>query len=176
MQRTCLNIALIGMMGSGKSAVGAALAARLGWRLVDTDALIVERQGRAIADIFATDGEVAFRRMEAAAVREAAAATHTVIATGGGAILREENRAALWSRCLVVWLTATPEEHAERTARGETRPLLEGPEDRLASIRRLLNERSPLYALADIVEPTSGRTPEDIAETLAARWQAQYIP
>lgn len=173
MQRIYHNIALIGMMGSGKSAVGAALAARLGWRFVDTDAMVVASEGRAIADIFARDGEEAFRRMETEAVRVAASGTETVIATGGGAVLRPENRDTLWARCFVVWLTATPEEHVERTARGQRRPVLDRADDRLEAVRRLLSEREPLYALADHREDTSGRSVTSIVEELLSRWSAQ---
>lgn len=85
------NVVLIGMPGSGKSCVGAALAERLGMPLVETDAMVVEKTGRSIPDIFAQDGEAAFRREETAAARRAAAMEGTVISTGGGIILRPEN-------------------------------------------------------------------------------------
>jgi shikimate kinase len=173
MTRSFANIALIGMMGSGKSVVGYLLAEQLGWRFVDIDALIVTAEGKPIADIFAHSGEESFRRIEARTVREVASLEGQVIATGGGAVLRPENREALWGRCWVVWLTATPEEHAARSLRGERRPVLDRHDDRLEAVRRILAERTPLYELADHVEPTSGRSVEEIADSLARRFRSR---
>src|SRR4051812_39818100 len=99
-------IALVGLSGAGKSSVGRRLAERLGWPLLDTDALIERSAGRPIPQIFAEDGEPAFRELEAAALCEALAQPPAVVATGAGIVLREENRALLGSNARVVWLDA----------------------------------------------------------------------
>lgn len=155
------------MMGSGKSTVGRLLAQRLGWRFIDTDARIVRAAGKSIARIFEEDGEEAFRDLESRIVREAAEEHRAVIALGGGAILREENRDAIWRHGFVVWLSASPEEHFARVSKSERRPLLESHGDPVEAARRILKFREPLYALADIKEDTTGRTPDAIAEALA---------
>ena len=162
------NIALIGMMGSGKSSVGAALAERLGWRFVDTDAAIVATTGRAIFEIFATDGEDAFRELETSAVRDAVAGEHAIIATGGGAILRARNREILWGRCWVVWLSATPEEHARRVLQSERRPVLDRYSDPAQGARELLAVREPFYSLAHHTVDTTGLTIDDVVSSILA--------
>src|SRR5207245_2182803 len=123
------RIALIGMMGSGKSTVGRRLASELGWAFIDTDAEIVRTQGRSIADIFRDDGEEAFRNLETAALRQALTPDEVVIATGGGVVLRPENRDLLARTCWVVWLRATEEEYIRRVAGNARRPLLAAGED-----------------------------------------------
>ncbi len=118
------NVVLIGMPGSGKSCVGAALAERLGMPLVETDAMVVEKTGRSIPDIFAQDGEAAFRREETAAARRAAAMEGTVISTGGGIILRPENMEILSATGTVYFLDRDPRDIANTELDG--RPLLSG--------------------------------------------------
>jgi shikimate kinase len=172
MDRMCANIALVGITGVGKSTVARLLARRLGWRCRDTDADVVEAAGQPIASIFANLGEAAFRQMEHEALLKACAGECTVIATGGGIVLREDNRRCLESRCCVVWLEADPGESWKRAATGEARPLLNA-DDPVVALRGLLAEREPLYALADMRVGTSGRTPDDVAEEIAVRW-AQF--
>ena len=110
------NIALIGFMGSGKTTVGRALAERLRWRFVDTDARISESaDGRSVASLFADEGESSFRRREADAVRAVCSGRDQVIATGGGAVMSPENAAALREAALVVCLTARPDVVVART-------------------------------------------------------------
>lgn len=157
------NIALVGFMGSGKSAVGAELARRLGWEFVDTDDLIETAAGRAISDIFETDGEAAFRDMETVAVRDAASRERVVIATGGGVVLRDENVFALKAGGDVVLLATTPQAVWDRVA-GEThRPLLQGP-DPVARITELMALRREAYARAGRAVDTVGRTVAQVAE------------
>jgi shikimate kinase len=168
------NIALIGMMGSGKSTVGRLLAERLGWTLIDTDERIVAEVGKPIADIFRDDGEPAFRAIEARVVAVASEEREAVIALGGGAILREDSRDRLWSNGGVVWLSASPEENEARAAQSERRPLLEGHADRVEAARTILRQREPLYALAHWKEDTSGRTPEEIATSLERQWRLRF--
>ena len=126
------NVVLIGMPGSGKSCVGAALAERLGMPLVETDAMVVEKTGRSIPDIFAQDGEAAFRR--------AAAMEGTVISTGGGIILRPENMEILSATGTVYFLDRDPRDIANTELDG--RPLLSGGRDR---VFLLYDQRINLY-------------------------------
>src|SRR5581483_3263648 len=120
-------IALVGLSGTGKSSVGRRLAERLGWPLIDTDVLIERNAGRTIPQIFAQDGEAGFRDLEAAALREALSQPPAVVATGGGIVLREQNRALLRAQARVVWLDAsTGTLTARLAAHDEARPLLQG--------------------------------------------------
>ena len=161
-------------MGSGKTTVGKLLAARLGWRFTDTDALIEAAAGKSVPEIFAGDGESAFREKEAAAVQEACRGFCQVIATGGGAILRPENSAALRESALVVWLTARPDIVAARTEKmAASRPLLARREtDMLTHILKMLGERGPLYqAAAHCIVDTSDRSPNAAAAEIHRKWE-----
>lgn len=166
------SIALIGMRGAGKSAVGRELAARLNLRFTDTDTLIAVAAGRTIADIFACDGEAEFRRMERHAIQQAIRHSPAVISVGGGAVLDPENVDDLRSVATVVWLTAPVTELHARLAQdpaGPTaRPALTGlpAGDELC---RILAEREPLYrAASDLVFDTVGAAPSEIAGRIAA--------
>jgi shikimate kinase len=158
-------ISLIGLSGVGKSTVGQLLAARLDRPLLDTDVLVVRAAGRSVAEIFAVEGEARFRDLEAAALQTACAAAPCIIATGGGIVLREANRALLRQRAYVVWLDAPTETLLTRLrAHDEPRPLLDGA-DRVARLELLRAERAPLYAdLADLRVATEGQTAEAICE------------
>lgn len=140
------NIVLIGFMGSGKSTVGRELHQRLGYPLVDMDQLIEQRAGKPITAIFADEGEAAFRDMESAVLRELsqAADQRRIISTGGGAVVRPENRALLKRMGYVVWLDAPATVILERTAKNRSRPLLH-TEDPAGKIRCMMAEREPLY-------------------------------
>lgn len=144
-------VVLVGMMGSGKSNVGKRLAKKLGWAFVDSDAEIVARAGKSIPEIFATDGEAAFRDLEAAVVTELLEGDpHRIIATGGGAVLRDATRQALIDHATVVWLRATAGPLAHRIKDDGSRPLL--GDDPAAALTRLVAEREPLYrSVADEV-------------------------
>jgi len=133
------------MPGGGKSSVGRQLARRLNRPFQDTDALIEQRVGMQIRTFFDAEGEAAFRDIEAEVVDECTRQTGLVIATGGGAVLRESNRRALHQRCQVVYLKSTPEELFRRLRNDTTRPLLQG-RDPLAKLRELFTERDPLYS------------------------------
>ena len=150
------RIVLIGFSGTGKSAVAQGLAARLNRRALDTDALIEEAAGRPITEIFAREGEAAFRSRERDAVQRAAAERNAVVATGGGAFMDAGSRRLLAADGLVVALEARVDTIAERTgATGapDVRPLLAAP-DSLARIRNLKAARQPFYALADLTVRT----------------------
>ncbi|QIA26276.1 3-dehydroquinate synthase [Thermaerobacter sp. PB12/4term] len=123
-----LRLVLVGMMGAGKTTVGRALAARLGWAFLDLDDLVEQAAGRTVGALFAQEGEAGFRRREEQALAWALALERVVIATGGGVVLSEANRAKLAAEPWVVWLEAPPEELARRLAGQEAagRPLLAG--------------------------------------------------
>lgn len=160
------NIVLTGMMGTGKSRVGRLLAAALDREFADTDALIVQREGRPIAEIFAEAGEAHFRRVELEVCRELGRRRDLVIATGGGALVHEAGRQALGWNGLVVRLRGDPKTLAQRVLQDEeTRPLLLGkdPEAALAAIWRA---RRNAYALAPIQVSTDGRTPEEVCQAI----------
>lgn len=135
---------LIGMMGAGKSTIGRLLARALGFAFIDADREIEARSGVAITTIFEVEGEEGFRRREAAMLDELTQRRGVVIATGGGAVLREENRRNLRKRGLVVYLQASADEIARRTVHDKTRPLLQTADPR-GRIVALLAQRAPLY-------------------------------
>ncbi len=163
-------------MFTGKSEVGRAVARRLGWRFVDTDDLIVEMAGKAIADIFSQDGEPAFRTLERRALREACSGEGAVIATGGGVVMDEGNRALMEQRGLVVCLEARPETihsrllAAARSGPGVVRPLLAGA-DPLGRIRELKASRAPQYAQAQWTVHTDALTAEEVADEVVRAWE-----
>ena len=153
-------------MCSGKSAVGAALAHRLGWEHLDLDREIERAAGRAIRDIFAAEGEAAFRRMEAEATARIARRDGVVLSPGGGWMSNPGLLDSLGPGTLCVWLQVSPEEAVRRAgaAPGE-RPLLAGA-DPLAAVRRLLGERERFYARAHLALPTDGRPVDALAEQI----------
>ncbi|MBQ0958091.1 shikimate kinase [Ideonella sp. 4Y11] len=135
------------MPGSGKSTIGRQLARELGWRFVDTDGEIERRLGESIRVHFERMGEGSFRAIESATLAElaqAAGAAPLVMATGGGVVLREANRAVLRAAGPVVYLRSSPEDLARRLRNDQQRPLLQGG-DPLTRLRNLYRERDPLY-------------------------------
>ncbi len=156
------NIALVGFMGTGKTAVGKCLAERLAMRFVDMDDVIVERQGKPIARIFDEDGEPAFRAMERALVQELAEQQGLVIGAGGGVVLNPDNIRDFGRTGHVVCLSLDPETILERLANDRSRPLLEG-EDKARKIRETLAARKPLY---DAVPLQVDRNGLDIGQTV----------
>jgi len=143
---------LVGLMGSGKSSIGRRLARKLALPLIDLDDYIVEQAGRTIPQIFEQDGEVAFRELETAALREVAGKP-AVIATGGGAVMSEINREILKKHPPVIWLKASPEFLADRIDGDANRPLIAAG-DTLNRLRALAEVRYPLYEeCADYVLP-----------------------
>jgi shikimate kinase len=140
------NIVLIGFMGSGKTTVGRELQQRLGYPLVDMDQEIEQRADKPITAIFADEGEPVFRDMETELLRELndPEAPQRIISTGGGVVMREENRQMLRSLGYVVWLQAPAEVILERTGKNRSRPLLQ-TEDPAEVIQRLMETRLPLY-------------------------------
>jgi len=153
------NIILIGFMGTGKTAVGLELARRLGRKLVDTDELIEERAGMNIREIFERWGEEYFRELEHKSLD--ILAQHPpgslVVATGGGIMLRLDNRKKLKKNGLIVLLTASPRAILRRTRQSGGRPLLE-VRDPVERIKELLKEREPAYRHHDLMVDTTGKS------------------
>ncbi len=164
------HIILTGFMATGKSEVGRRLARSMGRAFVDTDALVEADAGRTVADIFATEGESAFRARERAAVTRACAMPAAVIAIGGGALVDPESRRTLEAAGSIVCLQATPEEILRRVGDATSRPLLASvaPGERLARVRALLAERAPVYAHATHAVDTTGLDPESVAARVRA--------
>ena len=145
------NVFLIGPMGAGKTTVGKILADELGLDFLDTDKEIEERTGADIGWIFDVEGEEGFRKREAAMLDELTERNGVLIATGGGIVLREENRKRLVSRGTVVYLDAPLDQQVERTSRDRNRPLLQDGEPR-DILEGMAEERDPLYReVADFV-------------------------
>ena len=143
-------------MGTGKSTIGRLAAEALRFAFVDTDDLIIERVGRSIPEIFASQGEEMFRTLEKQVVSGLEALDQTVIATGGGVVIDEENLASLKQHALVVCLWASPETVWERVKNQSHRPLLQSPEP-LEKIRALLEHRDAFYRRADVLVNTDLR-------------------
>lgn len=161
------HVVLVGLMGVGKSTVGRVLGERLGRRVVDTDAVIEAATGRTVREIFASDGEPAFRELETAALLDALADPEPlVIAAAGGVVLSEVNRAALRDgRSKVVWLVADTSLLAERVRAGEHRPALDA--DPAGTLRRMHQLREPLYReVADLVVTVDTRSVNDVVEAV----------
>jgi shikimate kinase len=161
-----LTIVLIGFMGTGKSVVGQRLAERLEREFVDTDERIAAAAGLAIPEIFAREGEPGFRERETAVVRSLAGRQSAVIGTGGGIVGREENTRLLRELGPLVCLTARPEVILERTRPWEDRPLLAGSKCPAEIVDRLLRQRAPLYAQADLVIDTSDLTVDQVVDEI----------
>ena len=151
-------IFLVGMMGCGKSTVGRRLAASLGRRFVDADKELEARCGVPIATIFEVEGEAGFRRREAALIDELTQEPGLVLATGGGAVLLEENRRRLRERGLVVYLRATVQDLWLRLRHDKVRPLLQTAEPR-KRIAQLVEVRDPLYQECAHLIVQTGRQP-----------------
>ena len=165
---------LIGMMASGKSTVGKALAARLGWDFFDVDREVERRTGVTVAEIFEKEGEAGFRRRETEMMAELTIRPGCIVAMGGGAPLFEVNRKLL-KRGLVVRLLSTVSDVLERTRFDTTRPLLRS-EDPVAKIRELMLAREPVYAEVSDVEVSTTRThPEVVADKILAMKEVQDV-
>ena len=163
-----LNLYLVGMMGTGKSAVGRPLAAALGYRFLDADTSVERVAGRSIPELFAEVGEPGFRDLETAVLGQIASWHSLVVATGGGVVTRPENWGHM-QQGVVVWLDAPPELLLSRLAADPSpRPLLQtaDPESQLSS---LLSQRQRLYAQADLHIRQAGEPIEQVAAAVLAQ-------
>ena len=156
------NIYLVGFMGTGKTVVGENLAKRLAKEFVEMDAVIAEREGKKIVDIFDKKGETYFRKLEKKLLKELCLKDNLVISCGGGLICDEENLKRLKETGIVFALTASPSVIYERTKKHHYRPIL-NVDNPQAKIRELLNKRTPYYKQAHYLIDTEGILPEKIA-------------
>ena len=161
------NIILTGYMGCGKTTVGKLIASLAGYAFADTDEMIEKQEGKSISNIFAKDGEAAFRKMETALLAKMIdeKTDRCVIATGGGMPMREENRCLLGRLGTVAYLRVKPETVYERIKDDDTRPLLqcENPPER---IREMIGIRGSAYETADLIIDADGLTPKEAAEII----------
>jgi shikimate kinase len=149
------NLILVGMMGSGKTTVGRALAKHLGKSFVDSDEEVIKRTGVTIPHIFDIEGETGFRQREATAIREFVERDNMVLATGGGAVLDVQNRAAMQRNGIVIYLKASVHDLWHRTRHDRNRPLLQ-TDNPHAKLTELFQLRDPLYRqISDIVVHSS---------------------
>lgn len=154
-------------MGAGKSTIGRLLASELRLEFKDTDKAIEDRSGVDIPWIFDMEGEEGFRNREAGVLEELSQLDKVLLATGGGIVLKPENRKALASRGRVIYLMTSIDEQVRRTARDKKRPLLNDQEPRKV-LTELMEHRHPLYdEIADYVIDTDGRSPKSVAQELA---------
>lgn len=163
------RIFLVGPMGAGKTTIGQQLARDLHKRFKDSDREIEERTGADIPLIFELEGEDGFRRREQDVIDELSTGENIVLATGGGSVLRAENRARLSSRGFVIYLYAPLEHLLERTSRNRNRPLLQVADPR-ARLQAILEERDPLYReVADLVVKTDHRSVRSVVRAIETR-------
>ncbi|GLB58174.1 shikimate kinase [Cytobacillus sp. NCCP-133] len=158
------SIYLIGFMGAGKTTIGRELAAFLNKEVIDTDEEIVKQENKSINDIFAEQGEEYFRRLETKMLRDLSE-RDAIITTGGGIVVKSENREALKENGNVFFLYATPEEIFKRLENDRSRPLLEG--DKMTLIHELYNDRMPLYReAANVMIDTTNKENTDIIKEI----------
>jgi shikimate kinase len=174
------GLSLVGYRGTGKSTVGRILAGRLDRRFLDTDIELESHAGRSIQSLFAAFGEPVFRDWEERTIRELVAFhPGSVLATGGGAVLRTANRGLLRAHGLVIWLRAEPGELARRLLNdekaGAERPSLT-PAGTIREISEVLASRAPIYEeAADAAVDTQDRTPEEVAGLILGHWNARCL-
>ena len=163
---TADNVFLVGMMGAGKTSVAKLLARQLRKEFVDSDQEIERRTGVRVAVIFDIEGEAGFRAREASVMRELTARRGIVLATGGGAVLREDNRRALSENGVVVYLRATVDELWHRTRQDKSRPLLRAA-DPHAKLTEIYRDRDPLYReVADLIVDTGSQSMKNLVQRL----------
>ena len=174
MNATDVNLYLVGFMGTGKSTVGRAVAHKLGFHMVDSDHEIERQQKKTIPEIFAQEGEAAFRAMERAFIEGGHTGERTVVSCGGGLVVQPGMLGLLQSRGVVVCLHASVETILARTSRQQNRPLLvaENPEER---IRTLFAQREPIYRQSGTVILTDSRPLMDIADHVMRAWRRDAV-
>ncbi|MFN4227887.1 MAG: shikimate kinase [Candidatus Ratteibacteria bacterium] len=160
------NIVLVGFMGTGKSEVGCLLAEKLKRKFFDTDKIIEEREKDRIARIFQVKGEEYFRNLEEQVIEEVSKYENCVIATGGGALIREKNYLNLKKNGILICLTATPEEIYKRTLPKKDRPLLMRSKNVIETIKELLEIRKPYYEKADYTIDTTNKKIEAVVDEI----------
>lgn len=163
------NIILVGMMATGKSTVGALLAEELGYELIDLDQVIIQKQGRSIAEIFAEGGEAYFRKIESAVLKEMLEGEGRIISTGGGAVLAPGNAEVMLEKGLVVALTATEETIVARVSGDQNRPLLAG--NAQERVRAILEQRRNAYRFAHCTVDTTELSVAEVSERILMHYR-----
>lgn len=167
-----VNLYIVGFMGTGKTTIGRSVAQKLGFELLDSDQEIERQQGRLIADIFATDGEAAFREMERKFIEGGHPAQRTVVSCGGGLVVQPGMLERLQARGVIVCLHASIETILARTQRHRHRPLL-NVEDPDARVRALYAAREPIYKRSGTVILTDGRPVNDVVLHVVRTWRRE---
>ena len=168
-----MNIVLIGMRGSGKTAVGKLLAEKLGKQFIEMDELIVQRMGLSIPEIVEGHGWEKFRDVEEEITREVAKLDNVVNATGGGVVTREKNIWELKQKGKLFWLKASLDTLLKRIGNAHSRPSLTG-RSRREDMEVVLAERSPIYErVADFIIDVEGKSPEEVAEAIIKMYTGQ---
>ncbi len=167
------TLVLVGLMGAGKTSIGRRVAARLGLEFRDADSEIEAAAGQTVSEIFASRGEADFRRGERQVISRLLTEPVHVLATGGGAFMDPDTRAAIRERGLSLWLRADLDTLVERTSRRNTRPLLESG-DRREILRGLMDKRYPIYAEADL-SVNSGLGSHDTTVEAVLKALADYV-
>jgi shikimate kinase len=164
------NIALIGFMAVGKSAVGELLAQKTGKTFIEIDSMIEQKAGKSVKRIFMEEGEIAFREYEIAVIKHYSSHKNLVLACGGGAVLNKINIDRLKQEATIVWLTASIQSILERLKNsGDTRPLIKD-KDREKEVQLLLRFRQPFYrSAADLKVDTTGQTIEQVVDKIIAK-------
>ena len=161
------NIFLIGPMGAGKTTIGKQLAKKLKWDFYDSDRIIEERTGVDVALIFEKEGEEGFRSREEKIIDELTKLNNIVLATGGGAVLRQENRSNLIKRGTIFYLSSSIKDLVNRTSKDKKRPLLQGKEKPKVVITQLIKEREPVYLeMADHIINTSNSSIQSVIKDI----------
>jgi shikimate kinase len=169
------TLVLVGLMGAGKSSVGRRLAARLNLPFVDADHEIEAAAGMSIAEIFERHGEPAFRDGERRVIARLLDNPMHVLATGGGAFMDERTRGLIRERATSIWLRAELDELVRRVSRRTDRPLLRGADPRVV-LERLMAERYPVYALADVTVASSAGSADETVEHIIQQLGALTAP
>ena len=169
------NIFLVGPMGAGKSTIGRQLADALSFQFEDSDHEIQRRTGVDIPTIFEYEGEEGFRKREEQVIADLTEQDGIVLATGGGAVLREANRQRLTARGVVIYLHCSPEQQFARTNRDRNRPLIQTA-DPLQSLRDIMAIREPLYRqVADLVVSTEKRGTASVVKEIRRRLETELV-
>lgn len=170
------NLILIGMSGTGKSTIGRLVANKLEYEFFDTDAEIEKRTGVQISWIFELEGECKFRERESEVLRDLTKRNRIVLATGGGIVLREPNRALMRNRGQVICLTAPVDGLLERIGTARTRPVLQREETVEKALVRMQSERNPLYeSVADMSFETYGHSKQVVAQEIVAWYSKRAL-
>lgn len=163
------NVVLVGFMGTGKSTIAQELAKQLGWSMVDTDQRIEALAKTTIPEIFSNKGEDFFRQLETEVIREVMSHSNQVVATGGGAVLKQENRDYMVRNSMVIALKADEETIIDRVSSDSNRPLLQG--DLKQKVHQLMQQRKAVYDFAPLQIDTTNKTIDEIIQYILLQFK-----